>query len=82
MRNFRNRQRDRLPVVIPTPLVLVREEPLAMRARFARIAIEAHTHQLQFLVTELRADNQRLYLLWERAERDLRVLRAEREVRQ
>lgn len=80
MRNFRNRERDRLPAIIPPTAVLVREDPLAMRARHARIAIEARTHQLEFLACELRADNQRLYLLWQRAERELRVLRAEREV--
>ncbi len=81
MRIFRNRQRDHLPLVIPAPVVLVREDPLAMRARHTRIALEARTHQLEFSIAELRTENLRLYHLWQGAEIDLRRLRAEREVR-
>jgi hypothetical protein len=81
MRNYRIRPRDQFPTVIPPPAVIVREDPLAMRARHARIRIEAHAHQLEFVVAELRADNQRHYLLWQNAERQLKVLRAAAEVK-
>lgn len=79
MRNFRTRLRDQFPAVIPPPAVIVREEPLAMRARHARIALEAHTHNLQFRINELRSENLRLFHLWQGAEIDLRRLRNERE---
>lgn len=82
MRNFRIRQRDQLPAIIPPPPVLVREDPLAMRARHARMAIEARLASSEQGNVELRAECHRLFLLWQRAEADLRVLRAEREVRQ
>lgn len=80
MRNYRILPRDQLPTLIPAPAVIVREDPLAMRARHVRLMLDARLESSERMVKELSADCYRLYLLWQRAEADLRVLRAEREV--